>query len=139
MDKIRYKRNAHWLKPYVSSVAHLVPVHRVTEIIGFKVPLNKRDNTSAQITMFGNGSCKITINLFNHAIVSLGNQKFKKIFFRHENIETVLMALAHELAHLKVWEHTPAHLELTAKILRVFAKTAAKQNVLDTSHRLRIR
>lgn len=47
----------------------------------------------------------------------------------------VLTYLAHELAHTVHWEHTEAHLELTAKLLAKFAKVFKKLGHNDTYSR----
>jgi len=43
--------------------------------------------------------------------------------------ELVLVNLAHELAHTKIWPHNPAHFALTTKILRQMSRFLLKFDV----------
>jgi len=48
----------------------------------------------------------------------------------------VLITLAHELAHLKHWEHTPEHFKLQTQILARFAKVLKDLGIKDTYQRI---
>lgn len=67
---------------------------------------------------------RITICVAHHNYGRVG-QGFQ-LYTYTRTLEELLGVLAHELAHLVHWEHTDKHLELTAKILAVFARNLKK-------------
>ncbi len=130
--KIKYGSKVAWMKDYVQSAKGLVDLSRLTEIQGYQVPLDKEPTSSASILRNQGNWFKIMIRLTKPQFDNLGNGKFKAIAHLPEDLAFLLDSLAHELAHLEYWEHTPSHLKLQAQILVKFAEVAERKEVKDT-------
>lgn len=112
-----------WARPYLQELGGLnliLPVHRLVSIKGYRQTKQKLDG-SLGTTSALNGWYSITI-LLKYAHKKQG-----------QCLEDLLFTLAHELAHLKYWQHTPEHLVLTARILFQFSMTAQRLKAGDTS------
>jgi len=134
MSEIRYSKDLLWVKPYVDAVAEMVPLNRLTSITGYKVPIDKVEQCSALISKCA-GWYRITIRNYRPDYESLGDGKFVKNGHKREYVAVILENLSHELAHLKIWEHTPDHLLLQARLLTRMARQAKKQGLKDTFNR----
>lgn len=128
----KYSRNTRWMKPYVEAVRDIVPLSRLQEVIGFKVPLDKSEQCSATIIRYTGAWYKITLRLWDPKYKNLGGRKFLKTQHKRSDFASVLDSLAHELAHMIHWDHTPEHLILQSKILIRLARVAKKLGVKDT-------
>lgn len=125
MTKIQ--KNLEWLRLYLDSVKDLISLKHLTSVKGFKVPLHKQENVHGSILRIGpwyNITLRTTLNNYN---TNKQNNTY---------IATILETLAHELAHMQNWEHTPEHFLLQAKILSRFAIVLKKQNINDTYKRI---
>ena len=138
-SKIKFWKSVEWLRPFINSGNGLVPLHKIREVMGFKVALHKQTQSAATTIKFYSdrgGSAtyfKITINTHDYTVKTLGNGKFKKVDHRELSMSYVLDSLAHELAHLKYWEHSPEHLVLQCRIMARMAKVAGKKGITDLS------
>lgn len=130
--KIKYGSKVAWMKDYVKAAASTVDLSRLREIKGYQVPLDKLPVSSASIIKDPGGWCNILIRITKPEYANMGNGKFKAIKQLPEDFAFLLDSLAHELAHLEHWEHTPAHLKLQAQILVKFAEVAERKGVKDT-------
>lgn len=126
---IKYWPNVRWLSPFIESVAHLVPIERLSYIKGYKIRRNFEPAQEAQIIKtLPNGKCVITIKVI----------KYDKRLKKHVNayIANVLESLAHELAHLTHWEHTSNHFRLQAEIMMKFCNVMDEIGMTDTGVRI---
>lgn len=123
--------NMKWAEPYLTSVSHLVPVNKITRVRGYYLPVEKFPTTEARIWMYEDGRITLSILLSGYQKTRNGKARMTMPF------EVVLLSLAHELAHIKHWEHTPNHTILMAQIFSRFALVAKQQGVKDTSRRIR--
>jgi hypothetical protein len=128
MKPIKYTTTSAWLAPYVDSVSHLIPIERLSAIKGYKVLKNKEINQQGQIIL------DLTNKRFT---ITLRTEKYSKVdkVYRNEYIANVLETLAHELAHMVHWEHTPAHWKLQATIQTEFGTVLDRLNIEDTQVR----
>ena len=124
---MKYTKNVLWLQPFVESVEHLLPEHRIKIIRGYHVAKGLEEQTFGSTIKEGR-KCSINIRL---------KDLVTKRKHSNSRIATVLDTLAHELSHVAHWEHTPEHFLLQAKILVKFARVLKKLNVKDTSLRWR--
>jgi hypothetical protein len=113
-----------WLEPFVKSVAHLVPLHRINRIRGYSVPIDKGELQDAAITL-PDKKRKYNIN------IRIKNNDYIKGKQRNAYTAQILSHLSHELAHIKHWDHSPKHLMLEAKILLKFARVAGTMGIRD--------
>lgn len=131
--KVSLDNDLAFLWPYVlQSKKFGVPVWKIKKIVGYWVPPDKVENQSAQIIKPHHAK-KYTITLLkkfqDHAVVS-HDDKSKRVItsYTHikdvKNFEETLHSLAHELAHIVHWHHTPEHLIFTARLFLSFTRKA---------------
>jgi hypothetical protein len=135
MAKTKFNKNVAWLEPFFAKAKGLVPIHKVSAIKGFSVPLEKTECVDGQMTKHEDGYIVITLRTHNQILRA--NQNGTNTAYRHKRrmICDVLLVLAHELAHLKYWEHTPEHWELECKIIRRFISELKRRGVKDITTR----
>jgi hypothetical protein len=117
----KFFNNVKWLEPFFNSAKGLVPLEKVKYVKGYKV-VDKNARNFGGLLRKNYKSYNITLKIFD------AND-------REEFIAVILDTLAHELAHVVHWEHTPDHLKLQAKILVRFATVAKQLDIEDTYHR----
>ena len=125
--KTRIHKQLEWIRPFLLSVQDIINLERLSWVKGYKVQLNKQDHGYATILRSNNNKV-FNINIKTARNLKVNNKK------THcpEYLEIFLLTLAHELAHIHHWEHTPEHFELQVKVLRRFSKVLKQLNVKDT-------
>lgn len=114
-----------FLEPYLHSVRDLVNIKRIIRIKGYKVPIDNAELIDASLTKY------LAAGEYVMAIRTHSNAKSSH---KKRSLENILIALAHELAHLKEWEHSIEHFKLELKILSKFTKVMTKLNIKDHSY-----
>lgn len=127
--KPKFSKSLEWMVPFVYSVEHLVPLHKLKAIRGYSVKNGKEEQAYGSIIR---RSRYYTINL-KTTINEVKNVKRKP---KPEFVARSLEVLAHELSHLVVWEHTSEHFALQAIILYEFAKVLKSLQIEDTYIRI---
>jgi len=132
----KFNKDVAWLEPFFLKAKGLVPIQKITKIRGFSVPLDKIECIDGQMTKYLPGG-PIVITLRTHNQLHRANQNGTNTAYRHKRrmICDMLLTLAHELAHLKHWEHTPEHWELECKIVRRFISELKRQGIKDVTTR----
>ena len=128
--KIKLNKDVKWLEPYLKAADSFVPIRRISSVIGYQVPFYKTERQYGSITVHYDKN-QININLL------IKTQDLNQGIHKNARMANVLDSLAHELAHLLEWEHTPEHLMLQAKLLMCFAKVSKELKVKDLSLRLK--
>lgn len=107
-----------WLAPYVnSSIPHIKNLYRLKRISARSPRKDQIQRCNAITTIDENKNYKITIYRFFQNIdisngIEIALEPYSKI--------DILESLAHELAHLEHWNHTPEHKKLENKLLNLF-------------------
>lgn len=99
-----------WLEPYVA----LTPAWLVKPYIIQIVGADPRTIQHGSIEQIGK---RVTIRL------TLGN-----------SAEDLLHTLAHEMAHIRYWEHGPDHLELTGDLFALYTRHAFRLGLPECSN-----
>lgn len=108
-DMAKIDKRLKWITPYVElTPAWLVKPYAI-RIVG----ADPRTIQHGSIELLGR---RVTIRL------TLGN-----------TAEYILHTLAHEMAHLRHWEHGPDHLELTGELFAIYTRHAFKLGLPDLS------
>ena len=133
--KTRFHKTVKWLEPFFQKAKGLVPLHKVHVVKGFVIPLGKIECIDGQMTKYEGG--KIVITLRTHNQIQRANQNGTNTSYIHKRrmICDILLTFAHELAHLKEWEHTPEHWELECKIIRRFISELKRRDIKDVTTR----
>lgn len=102
------------MRDYVSSIAHLVPkVKNINKITSKKANPNFGQHFQGSIVYYDNKPERICL------YTSYRDRNNPKKIKKYSTID-LLSTLAHELAHLEHWDHTPDHKHLECVILQVF-------------------
>lgn len=106
-------KELEWMRDYIDNVSHLLPkIKQLKKISSKKGNKERWQHCHGLITYFDKKSFRITLYLTYHDILT------DKI----ENYSTIdlLQYLAHELAHLEHWDHTPQHKQLECILMGIF-------------------
>ena len=123
---VRLYKEVLWLAPYLQAARGLVSTRGLTKVMGYQVAADSDEVVYGRLWKYEDGRRVIT--------VATRLPDGKRIRFAD-----VLQVFAHELAHLKYWEHTPKHWELENKIAARFARVAERLGVKDTTTRRYVR
>jgi hypothetical protein len=102
-----------WMKEYIESAAHLLPHLKQLKRISTKVGNKERwQHCHGLITYADHRSYRITLYVSYHSMLQDKIVDYTTI--------DLLTYLAHELAHLEHWNHSPDHKQLECIILGIF-------------------
>lgn len=117
-------KKLEWMRDYVESVAHLLPKIKQLKKISSKTGNKERyQHCHGLITYFDKKSFRITLYVTFHDIL------LDKIV-EYSTID-LLQYLAHELAHLEHWDHTPSHKQLECIIMGIFMTKLAQEGYIS--------
>ena len=123
--KYELTKNVSFLKPFLKGVGKIVPLAKLTRIKGYRVARGLEEQKHAGIVEYDDNTLVITLRI--QSLVDNGKSH------KYDTLEKILLDLSHELAHLKEWDHTPAHFRIQSKIMLHFAKKLRKLNITDHS------
>lgn len=106
-------KELEWMRGYIESVSHLLPkLKQLKKISSMKGNKERWQHCHGLITYFDKKSFRITLYTSYHA-------QFTDRILPYSTID-LLQYLAHELAHLEHWDHTPDHKQLECIVLTLF-------------------
>lgn len=117
-------KKLEWMRDYVESVSHLLPkIKQLKKISSTKGNRERYQHFHGLITYFDKKSFRITLYVTYHDTLT----------DRIINYTTIdlLRYLAHELAHLEHWDHTPSHTHLECVILSIFMTRLAHEGYVS--------
>ena len=118
------------MRDYVESVAHLLPKIKQLKKISSKTGNKERyQHCHGLITYFDKKSFRITLYVTFHDIL------LDKII-EYSTID-LLQYLAHELAHLEHWDHTPSHKQLECIVMGIFMTKLAQEGYISEEEEYR--
>lgn len=132
MGETRLAKDIQWLGPFLRLAKGLVPIHRIREIRTARTPLDKIEHSVATCGKLPGGFYRIVIKTHYQRQKAIGEGRFVHSGYARHSKLFVLDSLAHELAHVKHWEHTPQHLVLQSKLLLRFARELERQGFHST-------
>lgn len=126
-NKIKYQKSMEWFKPFLESVADLVDLGRISHLRGFRVKKGYEEKTYGSAIKYNR---KFSINIKMWSYIKATDS------YRRRTLAGVLEILAHELAHIHHWDHSPDHWKLQSQIQLRFTKVFEKFGITDTSVRI---
>lgn len=127
--KIKISRPLLWLRPYLEEISLLIPkLNKVKQIKGRTPSIKYVQHSQAHIICDENGFYKITLNYCFYFLEKIRPPVRRKFFYTKVDI---LRHLAHELAHLIEWNHSPEHLYLEARYLSIFADRLKREGYIS--------
>lgn len=141
MKRLFFSNDLEWFRPYVQKVKNIVPIHQLEKIVSYKPRLDQVHHQHAQLlkeTWEEDGVVKkrkyISINLYFVKVSSFKPLRRKIGPFSKIDL---LELLAHELAHLTHWEHTPSHKALEARLKRLFMTQLEKTGYISEEQEMK--
>jgi hypothetical protein len=117
-------KKLEWVRSYVEVVSHLLPKIKQLKKISSKTGNRERfQHCHGLITYFDKKSFRITLYVTWHDTV-------KDKIVDYSTID-LLQYLAHELAHLEHWDHTPSHKHLECVIMSAFMTKLAQDGYVS--------
>ena len=111
-----------WLKEYIDDLHHTLPELKKLKRLIAKEPnknMTHNQNCHGIITKYYNGKDTRIVLYTKYLLMTLKQEKVELQIKPYSKIDT-LCFLAHELAHLRHWDHTPDHKSLEVIISQVF-------------------
>jgi hypothetical protein len=113
-------RELEWLRDYVHAIEPMLPeVKRLKRISGKKAHKDYVQRVHATCWEYYADKKSYKINLYTSKSSVSSLRPLKMKLSKYSTME-ILMNLAHELAHLRHWDHTPDHKILECSIALVF-------------------
>lgn len=129
-----FSKNLMWLQEYINLVKPILPELKKLKRISSKTPRkNLKENQLCHgiITKYYNGfDHRITLYTKFIQMSLVKEDKVDIVIKPYSTIDT-LCFLAHELAHLRFWEHTPEHKLLEANIVNIFMVNLSKSGYVS--------
>ena len=118
---MKVNKPAQWLMPFIENVQILVPKMRHVDLLTLRKPPKDKITRTHGSTNYNEKTKKYNIIVHTHfcRMESASSEKF--VFSKFSPIET-LECLAHEIAHIYHWEHSPKHKLLECKIKSRFMR-----------------
>ena len=127
---MKITKELEWVKDYLDKIEHLVPkVKHLKKISSKRGNKERWQHCHGLITYFDKKSYRITLYLTYH---DLPSDKIKQ----YSTLD-LLQYLAHELAHLVHWDHTPEHKILECEILSIFMVKLSKDGYTSEEEELK--
>lgn len=134
---VKLADNVKWFEPYFGDVSHLVPLEHLEKVFGMFPRLDQLQHHHAHLvdeTDGRNHRKYISMYLLYTSTVKLKPLKRKiKAFSKVDLLEH----LAHELAHLVHWKHTPNHKRLECEIMLKFMSRLQSTGYVSEEHELK--
>ena len=112
-------KELEWVREYISSASHLLPkIKQLKKISSRRGSREYFQHFHGLITYFDKKSFRITLYITYHDTLADKIVNYSTI--------DILQYLAHELAHLEHWDHTPHHKHLECVIMGIFMTKLAQ-------------
>lgn len=135
---MRITKSLEWMRPYLEDAMKVVPEIRLLTAIVARTPkVNGREvqRAHAMITSYHSGTYHITSFIKKQAVVTYHPKvKLKLLPYSKKDL---LEYLAHEIAHLRYWDHSTHHAILTAELTIRFMKRLSKSGYISEEAELK--
>lgn len=122
-------KKLEWVREYVQLVSHLLPKIKQLKKISSKTGNRERyQHCHGLITYFDKKSFRITLYITYHCVITDRIAEYSTM--------DLLQYLAHELAHLEHWDHTPSHKQLECILLGIFMTKLSQDGYVSEEHEL---
>ena len=118
---MRVSKKLTWMKPYIKIAQSIVPeVGRITRVLALNVDKNLEKNPAALAKITEYSDRTYVISLYTEYVAK--EKIHPEAIFSIEKLSKIdiLCNLAHEIAHLRSWEHTPARQILESSLVIAF-------------------
>jgi hypothetical protein len=113
-------KELEWMEDYIDLVKHMLPkIKQLKKISAMKGNKERWQHCHGLITYYDKKSFRITLYTTYHSMMHDTIKPYSTI--------DLLQYLAHELAHLEHWDHTPDHKQLECILMGIFM-TKLKQD-----------
>lgn len=130
---MRVSDNMLWSLPFIHAAGELVPLEKIKDVTGYSLRRPQTAWATPDFAVCVKHGKKYAVRI---RLTGWEDSQEKKPVQRPLYTAVVLDSLAHELAHIVHWEHTPQHLALQSDLMKRFAIVAEREGVQDTYDRL---
>ena len=128
---MRIHKNLIWLKSYILDAKHIIPrvrdIKLVKELFHQKGKIQRVEGSLTYDFLFG----KYTLSLYGSYKKEVRIDPNLEMVIRPYSKIDILNTLAHELAHLKHWDHTPEHKLLESELTILFMERLLKSGYIS--------
>jgi hypothetical protein len=125
-------KKIEWIRPYVEEAKKIVPsLKKVTSIKTIRPTKNKLQRTMGLCST--NDGKKYVITLWTHHQHIKTVDPFTCEFTPYSKMD-LLVTLAHEIAHLDDFDHSPLHKKIESKLTLLFVKMLEKEGYVSAEH-----
>ena len=129
---MQVSKSLKWLEPYLEDIKPILPELVLLTSIAARSPKGRNSKelqrSHAMCHKKADGTFKIMLNLKRQMIEKIRPVEICMVEYSTMDL---LGYLAHELAHLRYWEHSPHRLMLECRILILFMKKAIKNGYIS--------
>lgn len=127
---VKIAERLSWLEEYVSLAQTMVPKVKKLRSIKLLSPQEKKINrVYGQIVKYPEGHYIMSLYIEHNKVARLYPKPVLKTY-QYSKVD-ILGTLAHELAHLEHWDHTPQHKMLEAKLTMLFMAKLAESGYIS--------
>jgi hypothetical protein len=117
-------KELEWTREYIEAVSHLLPrIKQLKKISSRRGSKEHWQHFHGLITYFDKKSFRITLYITYHETLSDKIKNYSTL--------DILQYLAHELAHLEHWDHTPQHKQLECVMMVIFMTHLASKGYVS--------
>jgi hypothetical protein len=120
-------KQLEWMRDYIDDVTYLVPrVKYVKRLSSKRGSLDRKQHVQAVIHYVDKKHYRISLYVTYKPRTQDKIKKYTTIELLHN--------LAHELAHLETFEHTPSRMRLECEIMKVFMARLQREGYVSEEH-----
>lgn len=136
VGKTKFYKNVDFLVPFYQAALPLMPKGKTLHSVrGIQVSLDREPGADGVCRTEDWRNYYITLNVWDRKWEKHGSMPgwWKASAHKMGGLDGVLLTFAHELAHVREWEHTPRHWEWTHKFAAKFTKVLERYEIKDSS------
>lgn len=131
-------KSLEWTRPYIEDIALVIPkVKKIKKIHAMGASLHKIASCYAQLTV-DNKSKRHVISIYTNYATVVSLKPFKRVIKPFSKVD-ILQTLAHELAHVLHWDHTPEHKIVENTIAVMMMQKLQADGYISEEHELGIK
>lgn len=130
---MKVNSSAKWMTPFVVEASPMVPNLKKLLSLRFIRQPKKIFKSWHGLTTHDTWNDEYEITIYKNTHKLKSKKPFSYTSWDYSTIET-LVCLAHELAHLHYWEHSPEHKMLEARLTHVFMAKLKKMGYTSDEH-----
>lgn len=130
-------KELEWMRDYIESVRHLLPHLKGLKRLNSKKANKKFIQRCHGVCTKYSDKKHFKITLYTSAMGIVTIKPLDISIMQYSKLE-ILMTLAHELAHLEYWDHSPDHKSLECSIALIFMSKLKSEGYVSEEHEAKL-